>query len=118
MAEVELKRTRSMDNEDSESYEEYLQLSEPEAKDIVLRFFLYGYRNNCNRMLASRFLKTHERLVQREEMTYDEMVAICRTPRVVEAADGMILRVVNLLNWDRQEHPLITGTVHVKIFQV
>ena len=42
---------------------------------------------------------------------FDELSEDLRRHEVIETAGDLLLRIIQLINWGRQDKPLITGTV-------
>ena len=92
--------------------------AEAEAKEMILCYYKDIYRNQCSRIIAFGFKKHGLWFHSLKLLSYEDMVTRFRKTLVMRVTDAMVQRIIRLVNWNRWDQPLISGTVHVKIFQV
>lgn len=76
--------TEAVEEDDEEDC--FDSMCEPEAIDILSQFYHLVYRSRCSWMLASMFLRTHERLMVAPHLPFQDMVAFLKEERMEKIA--------------------------------
>lgn len=90
--------------------------AERKAKPIISTFFRAVYRPRCARMLGDLFFLHVPTLESAKAMNYDNLSAKLNAKRSLDVCSRVLLRVIALLNSRNRNTPVITGSVHTKIF--
>jgi hypothetical protein len=86
------------------------------AKYVVCKFFSLRVQHYSTRAVASMFCEDCTTLEEALYVSFEVLSMRLREDSVIDACGRMLLRVIQLANWRRHDHPLISGTVNVKIF--
>ena len=106
----------SEDYESSE-YDDEDMMDEDEAKQIICHFVHNTWRPCSSKLLASMFLMHGPPSLEVcRTKSYNEIIAINTTPRVMRVTDNLLQRCINYMNWNRCDNKRVTGRVHIKIF--
>lgn len=88
------------------------------AHRILRKFFFQCIRPFSLKSMAQRFFNLGLSIEEAKRMPFEELLVSIRRDEAVDSSGDMLLRLMQLCNWNRGDAPLITGTVNVKVFLV
>jgi hypothetical protein len=86
------------------------------GKRVIYNFFTGHVLPKSTMALALEFTQNGISLSGALETSFEILSARLRQDKVIDACGDMLLRVIQLANWRRNDQPLISGSVNVKVF--